>query len=184
MTVPVTLRIMGEIDIHTVPGLTPSEQTPKSLSAAIAPLSALDDANTHDIKNWLGDQLDKADADESGPSDAEMKLIEDAAALLLYQQAEEGGVTYQADSFVLMVVLRERWPVGSKAKLRDVAARAGAAFSYNLVVCPPQPFTDASDDEAVAKAEAASLAEMLPALKRARKQFASSSGLQQFLNNA
>ena len=166
---------MGEIDIHTVPGLTPSEQTPKSLSAAIAPLSALDDANTHDIKNWLGDQLDKADADESGPSDAEMKLI---------QQAEENGVTYQADSFVLMLVLRERWPVGSKAKLRDVAARAGAAFSYNLVVCPPQPFTDASDDEAVAKAEAASLAEMLPALKRARKQFASSSGLQQFLNNA
>ena len=184
MTVPVTLRIMGEIDIHTVPGLTPSEQTPKSLSAAIAPLSALDDANTHDIKNWLGDQLDKADADESGPSDAEMKLIEDAAALLLYQQAEENDVTYQADSFVLMLVLRERWPVGSKAKLRDVAARAGAAFSYNLVVCPPQPFTDASDDEAVAKAEAASLAEMLPALKRARKQFASSSGLQQFLNNA
>jgi len=184
MTVPVTLRIMGEIDIHTVPGLTPSEQTPKSLSAAIAPLSALDDANTHDIKNWLGDQLDKADADESGPSDAEMKLIEDAAALLLYQQAEENGVTYQADSFVLMLVLRERWPVGSKAKFRDVAARAGAAFSYNLVVCPPQPFTDASDEEAVAKAEAASLAEMLPALKRARKQFASSSGLQQFLNNA
>ncbi len=184
MTVPVTLRIMGEIDIHTVPGLTPSEQTPKSLSAAIAPLSALDDANTHDIKNWLGDQLDKADADASGPSDAEMKLIEDAAALLLYQQAEENDVAYQADSFVLMLVLRERWPVGSKAKLRDVAARAGAAFSYNLVVCPPQPFTDASDDEAVAKAEAASLAEMLPALKRARKQFASSSGLQQFLNNA
>ena len=184
MTVPVTLRIMGEIDIHTVPGLTPSEQTPKSLSAAIAPLLAVDDANTHDIKNWLGDQLDKADADASGPSDAEMKLIEDAAALLLYQQAEENDVAYQADSFVLMLVLRERWPVGSKAKLRDVAARAGAAFSYNLVVCPPQPFTDASDDEAVAKAEAASLAEMLPALKRARKQFASSSGLQQFLNNA
>ena len=184
MTVPVTLRIMGEIDIHTIPGLTPSEQTPKSLSAAIAPLSALYDANTHDIKNWLVVQLDKADADESVPSDAEMKLIEDAAALLLYQQAVENVVNYQADTFVLMLVLRERWPVGSKAKLRDVAARAGAAFSYNLVVCPPQPFTDASDDEAVAKAEAASLAEMLPALKRARKQFASSSGLQQFLNNA
>ena len=184
MTVPVTLRIMGEIDIHTVPGLIPSEQTPVSLSAAIAPLSGLDDANTHDVKNWLGDQLDKADADESGPSDAEMKLIEDAAALLLYQQAEENDITYEADSFVLMLVLRERWPVGSKAKLRNIAARAGAAFSYKLVVCPPQPFTEGSDDEAVAKAEAASLAEMLPTLKRARKQFASSSGLQQFLNNA
>ena len=184
MTVPVTLRIMGEIDIHTVPGLIPSEQTPFSLSAAIAPLSGLDDANTHDVKNWLGDQLDKADADESGPSDAEMKLIEDAAALLLYQQAEENDITYEADSFVLMLVLRERWPVGSKAKLRDIAARAGAVFSYKLVVCPPQPFTEGADDEAVAKAEAASLAEMLPTLKRARKQFASSSGLQQFLNNA
>jgi hypothetical protein len=175
---------MGEIDIHTVPGLIPSEQTPVSLSAAIAPLSGLDDATTHDVKNWLGDQLDKADADESGPSDAEMKLIEDAAALLLYQQAEENDITYEADSFVLMLVLRERWPVGSKAKLRDIAARAGAVFSYKLVVCPPQPFTEGSDDEAVAKAEAASLAEMLPTLKRARKQFASSSGLQQFLNNA
>ena len=175
---------MGEIDIHTVPGLIPSEQTPVSLSAAIFPLSGLDDANTHDIKNWLGDQLDKADADESGPSDAEMKLIEDAAALLLYQQAEENDITYEADSFVLMLVLRERWPVGSKAKLRDIATRAGATFSYKLVVCPPQPFTEGSDDEAVAKAEAASLAEMLPTLKRARKQFASSSGLQQFLNNA
>ena len=184
MTVPVTLRIMGEIDIHTVPGLIPSEQTPVSLSAAIAPLSGLDDATTHDVKNWLGDQLDKADADESGPSDAEMKLIEDAAALLLYQQAEENDITYEADSFVLMLVLRERWPVGSKAKLRDIATRAGATFSYKLVVCPPQPFTEGSDDEAVAKAEAASLAEMLPTLKRARKQFASSSGLQQFLNNA
>ena len=184
MTVPVTLRIMGEIDIHTVPGLIPSEQTPVSLSAAIAPLSGLDDATTHDVKNWLGDQLDKADADESGPSDAEMKLVEDAAALLLYQQAEENDITYEADSFLLMLVLRERWPVGSKAKLRDIAARAGATFSYKLVVCPPQPFTEGADDEAVAKAEAASLAEMLPTLKRARKQFASSSGLQQFLNNA
>ena len=175
---------MGEIDIHTVPGLIPSDQAQVSLSVAIAPLSRLDDANTHDVKNWLGDQLDKADADESGPSDAEMKLIEDAAALLLYQQAEENDITYEADSFVLMLVLRERWPVGSKAKLRDIAARAGAVFSYKLVVCPPQPFTEGSDDEAVAKAEAASLAEMLPTLKRARKQFASSSGLQQFLNNA
>jgi hypothetical protein len=175
---------MGEIDIHTVPSLIPSEQTPVSLSAAITTLSRLDDANAHDIKNWLGDQLDKADADESGPSDAEMKLIEDAAALLLYQQAEENDIIYEADSFVLMLVLRERWPVGSKAKLRDIAARAGATLSYKLVVCPPQPFTEGSDDEAVAKAEAASLAEMLPTLKRARKQFASSSGLQQFLNNA
>jgi hypothetical protein len=113
-----------------------------------------------------------------------MKLIEDAAALLLYQQAEENDIIYEADSFVLMLVLRERWPVGSKAKLRDIATRAGATFSYKLVVCPPQPFNEGADDEAVAKAEAASLAEMLPTLKRARKQFASSSGLQQFLNNA
>ena len=184
MTVSITLRIIGEIDIHTVPDLHPSDQTIDSLSARIVPLSALDEADERDVRNWLGDQLDNPDESKGELSDPERKDIEDVAALLINQHADKNALKYEANSFVLMLVLRERWPVGSKARLRDIAARAGASFGYHVVVCPPQPLPDAADDDALSKAEAASLAEMLPHLKRARKQFASSSGLQQFLQNA
>ncbi len=171
------LRIMGEIDIYTVPELHPSNQKVASLSARIVPPSALNEANECDFKNWLGDQLDNPDESKGEPSDSETKDVEDVAALLIHQHANETALTNETNRFVLMPVLCERWPIGSKARLKDIAARAGASFGYHFAVSPPQPLLDAADDDALSKAEANPMVEMLPHLKRARKQFASSTGL-------
>jgi hypothetical protein len=50
-----------------------------------------------------------------------------------------------------------------------------------LLACPLQKGADISDEDSLSKAEAAALRAMVPVLKKARKQFANSSGLQQFL---
>ena len=86
-----------------------------------------------------------------------------------------------ADDFVLLLVLREKWPVGSKARFKAVADRVGASHTYRLLTCPLQKGADISDEESLSQVEAASLRAMVPVLKKARKQFANSSGLQQFL---
>ena len=83
----------------------------------------------------------------------------------------------------MLLILRERWAVGSKAKFRVIADRVGADHTYHLMACPVREGVDFDDDEAMSSAEAKSLHAMVPVMKRSRKQFANSSGLQQFLKN-
>ena len=65
-------------------------------------------------------------------------------------------------------------------RFKAVANRVGASHTYRLLTCPLKG-ADISDEESLSQAEAASLHAMMPVLKKARKQFANSSGLQQFL---
>ena len=51
------------------------------------------------------------------------------------------------------------------------------------MACPMQDAVDFDDDEEMSSAEAKSLHAMVPVMRRTRKQFAASSGLQQFLKN-
>ena len=83
----------------------------------------------------------------------------------------------------MLLILRERWPVGSKARFKAVADRVGASHTYHLIACPMQDAVDFDDDEEMSSAEAKSLHAMVPEMRRTRKQFAASSGLQQFLKN-
>ena len=82
MTVSITLRSMGEIDIYTAPDLHLSDHT-------IASLSALDEADERDGRNRLDDQLDHSDRSKGKPCGSEMKDIEDMAALLAHLHADK-----------------------------------------------------------------------------------------------
>lgn len=166
------IRVMGEIEIHCF------EQKGETASAdKLFALTSIDSPGEGDIVNWLGKALDDAGAPSLEEDAGWREQVEIAAAIL----AAPALAKADADDFVLLLVLREKWPVGSKARFKAVADRVGASHTYRLLTCPLQKGADISDEESLSQAEAASLRAMVPALKKARKQFANSSGLQQFL---
>ena len=40
------------------------------------------------------------------------------------------------EQIIMLLILRERWPVGSKAKFKAIADRVGASHTYHLMGCP------------------------------------------------
>ncbi len=167
------IRVMGEIEIHCFEpdGIVGS-------TADIPPLSSLDEVRDGDIINWLGYALDNPAAPSLDEDENWRGQVEGAAKIL----AAPALAKANADDFVLLLVLREKWPVGTKAKFKIQADRVGASHTYRLLSCPLQKGADITDEESLSAAETASLRAMIPTLKKIRKQFANSSGLQQFLH--
>lgn len=166
------IRVMGEIEIHCF------EQKGEAAPAGkLAALTSIDNPGDGDIINWLGKALDDAGAPSLDEDAGWREQVEIAASIL----AAPALAKADADDFVLLLVLREKWPVGSKARFKAIADRVGASHTYRLLACPLQKGADISDEDSLSKAEAAALRAMVPVLKKARKQFANSSGLQQFL---
>ena len=164
------IRAMGEMEIHSFS----CAELPKT-----CPVEALlpEDKDRADMINWLGAQLDGASAAEVIADDTRRAQVEQMAAYLLSQTEH----VPDDDDYVLLLILREKWPVGSKAKFKLKAERVSAEFTYHFLVCPPQKGVTPDDNDALQTAETQSLAAMLPVLKANRKRFAASSGLQQFL---
>jgi len=161
---------MGEMEIHSfscaeMPSTCPiDKQLPE-------------DKDRADMINWLGARLDGASAAEVIADDRLRAQVEQMAAYLI----SESDQMPDSDDFVLLLILREKWPVGSKAKFKSKAERVAGEFTYHFIVCPPQKGVTPDDEDSLQKAETQSLAAMLPVLKANRKRFAASSGLQQFL---
>jgi len=168
------IRLMGEIDIHSFRADTLLSERP-----VMSNLKILDGASDGDMINWLGWALDSSAADSLDEDEEFRKQVETAGRYLtgLRQPKLKDG------QFIMLLILRERWPVGSKAKFKLIADRVGAAHTYHIIACPVQEAVDFDDDEAMSSAEAKSLHAMVPVMKRSRKKFANSSGLQQFLKN-
>ena len=168
------IRLMGEIDIHSFTADSLLLEQP-----VISNLQMPDGVSDSDMINWLGQALDSGAADRLEEDEEFRRQVESAGRYLtgLRQPGLKDG------QFIMLLILRERWPVGSKAKFKVVADRVGASHTYHLMACPIQEAVDFNDDEAMSSAEAKSLHAMVPAMKRSRKQFANSSGLQQFLKN-
>ena len=168
------VRLMGELDIH-------SFRTDSLLSERPSPdgLRLSDGISDNDVINWLGWALDSGSVDRLEEDEAFRAQVEAAGSYLAHLRQPD----LEASHFILLLILRERWPVGSKARFKTVADRVGASHTYHLLSCPIQDGIDFDDDEAMSSAEAKSLHAMVPVMKRTRKQFAASSGLQQFLKN-
>ena len=81
-------------------------------------------------------------------------------------------------NFVVMTILREKWPVGSKAKFQARADRVGADHTYLAHLCTPAKMDDLSDEAALKQSETAQLMMSLPRLRQMRKSFANSSAVQ------
>ena len=79
---------------------------------------------------------------------------------------------------MLLTILREKWPVGSKAKFQKIAERVGAEHTYLAIACGPAKVDDLNDDDALKKAETSQLGLALTNFRRMRKQFANSSAVQ------
>jgi hypothetical protein len=169
------IRVMGEIEIHCFErdGGASDISTLTSLNDA-----GLDEVNDADIINWLGHALDNTAAPLLDQDENWRKQVECAAKILAAPALEKA----EADDFLLLLLLREKWPVGSKAKFKLKADRVGASHTYRLLSSPLQKGADIADEESLSAAETAALRGMVPILKKIRKQFANSSGLQQFLN--
>ena len=136
------IRAMGEMEIHSFS----CAELPKT-----CPVEALlpEDKDRADMINWLGAQLDGASAAEVIADDTRRAQVEQMAAYLLSQTEH----VPDDDDYVLLLILREKWPVGSKAKFKLKAERVSAEFTYHFLVCPPQKGVTPDDDDALQTAE-------------------------------
>lgn len=162
----VVLRLMGESDVHYV---RIQDSGARTLTDAFE--------TNEDRANWLGHMMD-SERFENISQDDLMKLEAIAETLYEEKRSELTG------NFIMMVILREKWPVGSKAKFKVKADRVGAAHTYKLVVCPAQQLDDVLDTKALEEAEMRALGAQLPAFKKAKKLFANSSAIHGFLKQA
>ena len=168
------IRLMGEIDVHSFRADSLLLEQP-----VISNLKMPDGISDSDMINWLGWSLDSGAANRLEEDEEFRGQVETAGRYLagLHQPGMKD------EQFIMLLILRERWPVGSKAKFKAIADRVGASHTYHLLACPTHEAVDFDDDGAMSSAEAKSLHAMVPVMKRSRKQFANSSGLQQFLKN-
>lgn len=160
------IRVMGESDVHYV---TIAKDSPRK------PVSHLE--TLEDKVNWLGHMMDAdrfAQISDSDLADLEAVTEEISSEI----RATQNG------NFTMMVVLREKWPVGSKAKFKVKAERVSAAHTYKLVYCPAQQIEDLSNEEALQNAELQALGAQVPVFKKAKKLFANSSAIHGFLKQA
>ena len=114
------LSVMGESEIETFEVQLKNKRMSSQVHDTI-----------EDQVNWLGSMLDVG---------ADTNLT----------QAQKENIAYIAESFVLdnlksdfksyvlLLVLREKWPVGQKSKFKIRADKVGANHTYITHICEPQ----------------------------------------------
>ena len=161
------LRLMGESDIIDIdPAAHDGNAHPRLMG-----LDADDRINL--LGHWLDQERGEVMAAAPGPFSA---MIAIGAEFLDGQEisGQWGGDV----NFVVMTILREKWPVGSKAKFQARADRVGAEHTYLAHLCAPAKMDDLSDEAALKQSEAEQLKTSLPRFKQMRKSFANSSAVQ------
>ena len=161
------LRLMGESDIVDI--------DPAAYDGSLHPrLMGLEPA---DQINLLGHWLDQ-DRGEALAEDPEhlSAMIAIGAGFL----SDTGGIAGWGDAvnFVVLTILREKWPVGSKAKFQARADRVGADHTYLAHLCSAAKIDDLTDEAALKQSETAQLMMEIPRFKLTRKSFANSSAVQ------
>ena len=161
------LRLMGESDIIDIdPSVHDGNVHPR--------LMGLD---TDDRINLLGHWLDQDRGEEVAADPDNLSAMIAIGAEFLAAQDGAGG--WGSDvNFVVMTILREKWPVGSKAKFQARADRVGADHTYLAHLCVPANIGDLGDEAALKQSETAQLMMALPRFKQMRKAFANSSAVQ------
>ena len=161
------LRLMGESDIIDIdPGQQGQDVHPR--------LMGLDES---DRINLLGHWLDHDQGVAMSDDPDTMSAIISIAAGFLSASGSVPGWGGEVN-FVVMTILRERWPVGSKSTYRAVAERVGATHTYVAELCAPARLDDLTDEAALKQSETAQLMMALSRYRRDRKRYASSSAVQ------
>ena len=155
-------RLIGETDIVDIdPATVDGNAHPK--------LMGLNDA---DRINLLGHWLDQ-DRGEDLQDEADFKSAMTVIGAALAPADQPNGI-----NFTVITILREKWPVGSKAGFQKIADRVGAEHTYVVHVCTGARL-DGFDDEAMLKqSETTQLVTAVPHYRKQRKRYANSSAVQ------
>ena len=167
------IRIIGESDIVDV--------TMQPAGTLKHPL--IDGLEDQDKINLLGHWMDQdrgAALAEDADHFAVMGIIasEFMSRHSLFAACETGA------NFILLTILREKWPVGSKAKFKTFADRVGAGHTYLAVPCGAVQIDVLDDKASLKEAETLQLAATLWFYKANRKRFANSSAVQGLIKQA
>jgi len=169
----IVIRIMGESDIVDV-----EMQSADKLKNPL-----IDGRDDQDKINLLGHWMDQdrgAALAEDADHFAAMGIIasEFMSRHSLFAVCETGA------NFILLTILREKWPVGSKAKFKTLADRVGADHTYLAVPCGAVQIDELDDEASLKEAETHQLAATLGFYKANRKRFANSSAVQGLIKQA
>ena len=160
------IRIMGESDIVDV------TTTHKVANHAL--LMGLDAA---DKINLLGHWMDQ----DRGAELAADQSHRDAMTIIASEIIADNAIASQLEAganFVLLTLLREKWPVGSKAKFRTIADRVKADHTYLAHICAAAKLDDLDDEDSLKQEESRQLSLSLVFYKTNRRRFANSSAVQ------
>ena len=170
------IRIMGESDIVDV------TMTRKAAShALLMGLDAADKVNL--LGHWMDQDRGAELAADQNHLDA-MTIIasEIIASEIITSKATAGSALasqFEAGAnFVLLTLLREKWPVGSKAKFKTIADRVKADHTYLAHICAAAKLDDLDDEDSLKQEETRQLSLSLAFYKANRRSFANSSAVQ------
>jgi hypothetical protein len=170
------IRIMGESDIVDV------TMTRKAAShALLMGLDAADKVNL--LGHWMDQDRGAELAADQNHLDA-MTIIasEIIASEIITSKATVGSALasqFEAGAnFVLLTLLREKWPVGSKAKFKTIADRVKADHTYLAHICAAAKLDDLDDEDSLKQEETRQLSLSLAFYKANRRRFANSSAVQ------
>ena len=170
------IRIMGESDIVDV------TMTRKAAShALLMGLDAADKVNL--LGHWMDQDRGAELAADQNHLDA-MTIIasEIIASEIITSKATAGSALasqFEAGAnFVLLTLLREKWPVGSKAKFKTIADRVKADHTYLAHICAAAKLDDLDDEDSLKQEETRQLSLSLAFYKANRRRFSNSSAVQ------
>jgi hypothetical protein len=162
----ILIRIMGESDIVDV---TMTRNAPSN--AMLMGLDAADKVNL--LGHWMDQDRGAELAADKNHLDAMTSIASDLLAdSPLASQLEAGA------NFVLLTLLREKWPVGSKAKFKIIAERVKADHTYLAHICAAAKLDELDDEDSLKQEETRQLSLALAFYKANRRRFANSSAVQ------
>ena len=157
------LSVMGESEIEIFDVQISKKRSPSNLPSL-----------EEDQINWLGSMLDNvAEQDLTDTQKSDIAYVSESYILKNLKSDRKG--------YILLLVLREKWPVGQKAKFKVKANKVGANHTYIPYICEPQSIEHTPDETHIKIAEDKALASQLTFLKKNKKKFANSSAVHAYL---
>ena len=170
------IRIMGESDIVDV------TMTRKAAShALLMGLDAADKVNL--LGHWMDQDRGAELAADQNHLDAMTIIASEIIASEIITSKSTAGSALASQfeagaNFVLLTLLREKWPVGSKAKFKTIADRVKADHTYLAHICAAAKLDDLDDEDSLKQEETRQLSLSLAFYKANRRRFANSSAVQ------
>ena len=166
----VLIRIMGESDIVDVNMVKTAAEAPDG-SALLAGLDRPDQINL--LGHWVDQDRGAALVGEKAYLDAMKHIASNVVAdSPLAAEIDTGA------NFILLTILREKWPVGSKSKFKIIADRVKADHTYLAHICAAAKLGNLDDEDSLKQEETRQLSLSLAFYKANRRRFANRSAVQ------